>query len=82
MWACWSVYLLTHVRTAVPLLGVCYVRLRVCLRRQFSGPGLGIEIDEVALEGLLFDGFEPREAGKGPPREKMYPMEDGSAAEW
>ena len=42
----------------------------------------GIEIDEVALEGLLFDGFEPREAGKGPPREKMYPMEDGSAAEW
>lgn len=44
--------------------------------------GLGIEIDEVALEALLFDGFEPREAGKGPPREKMYPMEDGSAAEW
>ena len=44
--------------------------------------GLGIEIDEDALEDLLFDGFEPREAGKGPPREKMYPMEDGSAAEW
>ena len=38
--------------------------------------------DEVALEALLFDGFEPREAGKGPPRELMYPMEDGSAAEW
>ena len=49
---------------------------------QFSGPGLGIEVDEAAIAKLYFDGFEPREAGKGPPREKMYPMEDGSAAEW
>jgi hypothetical protein len=37
---------------------------------------------EAALEELLFDGFEPREKGKGPPREKLFPMEDGSAAEW
>ena len=49
---------------------------------QIASPGLGIEIDEVALEALLFDGYEPREAGKGPPRELMYPMEDGSVAEW
>ena len=57
---------------------------------QFAGPGLGIEVDEAALQvcpphpahvltepsaepsggarqDLLFDGFEPREAGKVPP---------------
>jgi hypothetical protein len=56
-----------------------------------AGRGWGVAINmalvvgtraEAALEELLFDGFEPREKGKGPPREKLFPMEDGSAAEW
>ena len=42
-----------------------------------SEPGLGIELDDAALEGKLFDG-----AFDVPGPGNLYKMPDGSAAEW